>query len=312
MSDEANPAPPAAPAASPPEGGAPPAGASAPPVEGAAPEPAQPTSTELYERVLAQDRKLQEARAKLKVDRGAFDAEREAGTADVQRSRDLLKLLKEDPVGFLDAANVSFDDFKARLAKGQQLDPRVEELTTQLAEMKTAQDKRTTDAQTAAHSAEVGAALRKFGETVTDTKAEGGEIAFGLTGHYLKSDAENTHALLQDVVKQIHGKTGKVPSFPEAATEIERQLIEDTKARLSIPSVRKMVRELLAEEAGETSSDTTKRTQAPATASALGDGPSTISHEMAAQPGPRGNARKTRREKLERLYAAAREDGIGI
>lgn len=297
---------PGAPAAPPaPQGATPPAGQ--PPAAPSASE-AKPSAADVYERALELDRKVQSERAKLKAEREAWEKQRSAGETEIQRAARLTKLLREDPVAFLDEADVSFDDFQKALARGQQLDPRVEELRKELAELKSRDEERTKTAAEREAQKRRDTAVNEFRSTVT-SNAE----AYGLTAHYIEADPQNAIGLLEDTVQRLHATTGKIPSYEEAASDMERALVEDTKARLAIPAVRSLVRELLAAEAGDGTQrdDPNQQAQQATPGAAPGGGPPSLGNHHAAQPGPRGARALSRREKMSRLIDAARKDGIG-
>jgi len=300
------PAAPAAPAA--PEGAAPPAEATK-----------KPSAAEVLERALATDRKVRAERealkaeqARLKAEREAWEAERGKVTSESQRAAQLTKLLKENPVKFLDEAGVSFEDFRAALESGQQLDPRVAELNEKLARIEEAERKREEEAKARAAEAERAEQEGKRQRAVAEFRStvDAAKDRFGLTAHYFEHSPESAEGLLQDIATQLHQQTGKVPGYEEAAVAFESALVEDTKARLSVPSVRAIVIEALKAELGSVSDDKQQAQQAtPGTAPA--DGPPTITNEHASQPGPRGATAKTRKQRFDKLVAAARKDGLG-
>lgn len=309
------PATPPTPPPAPPEVTAPPPAAGAPPPDTAK----KPSAAEVLERALATDKKVRAERdalkaeqAKLKAEREAWEAERGKVTSEAQRAAQLTKLLKENPVKFLDEAGVSFEDFRAALESGTQLDPRVAEINDKLARIEEAERKREEEAKARAAEAERAeqdgkraGAIAQFRATVDAAKDR-----FGLTAHYFETSPESAAGLLQDIATQLHEETGKVPGFEEAAAAYESALVDDTKARLSIPSVRALAIEILKAELGSVSDDKQQAQQAtPGTAPA--DGPPTITNDHAAQPGPRGATAKTRKQRFEKLVAAARKDGLG-
>lgn len=282
----------------------------APPPSDATAAPAKPERdpAEVFQKALEMDRKVQADRAAIKAEREKFESERKKIEQEAAEARRLRKLLKEDPLGFLDAADMSFDQFQEALQRGRQLDPRVEELSEKLSKIEEAEQRRAQEREQAELASKRDAAINDFRQSVTSSEKH------GLTAHYFEHDPQSATGLLEDTVQHLHTELGRIPSNEEAADHIERMLVEDTKARLSIPAVRSLVRQLIAEEeagGGTHRDDPNQQAQHAIQGAATGDGPPTLTNHHAAQPGPRGARPLSRRERLSRLVEAAKKDGLG-